>query len=122
MAQLRCYDTFGSGRAEQNRDTGGGACASILVMHATPKARRIATSLATTLTTLTLMSACGDDGEPSSAGASGAPVYSSDPQSFGGQPRCQGFAVGLGKYQNTGAFLVFLDEVAFNGERIGCNN
>lgn len=31
-------------------------------------------------------------------------------------------AVGFGKYQNTGAFLVYLDEVAFDGERIGCNN
>ncbi len=31
-------------------------------------------------------------------------------------------AVGFGKYQNTGAFLVYVDEVAFDGERIGCNN
>jgi hypothetical protein len=37
-------------------------------------------------------------------------------------PVFDSLAVGFGKYQNTGAFLVYVDEVAFNGERIGCNN
>lgn|GEM_PF-3546846 len=37
-------------------------------------------------------------------------------------PVFDSIAVGFGKYQNTGAFLVYLDEVAFDGERIGCNN
>ena len=31
-------------------------------------------------------------------------------------------AVGFAKYQNTGAFTVHIDEVAFDSERIGCNN
>lgn len=37
-------------------------------------------------------------------------------------PSFDTLAVGFGKYQNTGAFLVYVDEVAFDGERIGCNN
>jgi hypothetical protein len=37
-------------------------------------------------------------------------------------PIFDSLAVGFGKYQNTGAFLVYIDEVAFDGERIGCNN
>lgn len=37
-------------------------------------------------------------------------------------PTFDSIAVGFGKYQNTGAFLVYIDEVAFDGERIGCNN
>ena len=37
-------------------------------------------------------------------------------------PAFDSLAVGFGKYQNTGAFLVYVDEVAFDGERIGCNN
>jgi hypothetical protein len=37
-------------------------------------------------------------------------------------PVFDSIAVGFGKYQNTGAFLVYIDEVAFDGERIGCNN
>lgn len=37
-------------------------------------------------------------------------------------PSFDSLAVGFGKYQNTGAFLVYVDEVAFDGERIGCNN
>jgi hypothetical protein len=37
-------------------------------------------------------------------------------------PVFDSIAVGFGKYQNTGAFLVYLDEIAFDGERIGCNN
>jgi hypothetical protein len=37
-------------------------------------------------------------------------------------PVFDSLAVGFGKYQNTGAFLVYVDEVAFDGERIGCNN
>lgn len=37
-------------------------------------------------------------------------------------PVFDSIAVGFGKYQNTGAFLVYLDELAFDGERIGCNN
>jgi hypothetical protein len=37
-------------------------------------------------------------------------------------PVLDSLAVGFGKYQNTGAFLVYIDEVAFDGERIGCNN
>lgn len=37
-------------------------------------------------------------------------------------PTFDSLAVGFGKYQNTAAFLVYLDEVAFDGERIGCNN
>lgn len=37
-------------------------------------------------------------------------------------PVFDSIAVGFGKYQNTGAFLVYVDEVAFDGERIGCNN
>jgi hypothetical protein len=31
-------------------------------------------------------------------------------------------ATGFAKYQTTGAFVVHLDEVAFDSERIGCNN
>ncbi len=31
-------------------------------------------------------------------------------------------AVGFGKYQSTDAFQVYVDEVAFDSERIGCNN
>jgi hypothetical protein len=37
-------------------------------------------------------------------------------------PVFDSLSVGFGKYQNTGAFLVYIDEVAFDGERIGCNN
>jgi hypothetical protein len=37
-------------------------------------------------------------------------------------PVFDSLAIGFGKYQNTGAFLVYIDEVAFDGERIGCNN
>jgi hypothetical protein len=37
-------------------------------------------------------------------------------------PVFDSLAVGFGKYQNTGAFLVYIDEVALDGERIGCNN
>lgn len=37
-------------------------------------------------------------------------------------PAFDSLAVGFGKYQNTGAFLVYVDEVAFDGDRIGCNN
>jgi hypothetical protein len=31
-------------------------------------------------------------------------------------------AVGFTKYQQTGAFRVWIDEVAFDPQRIGCNN
>jgi hypothetical protein len=37
-------------------------------------------------------------------------------------PVFDSLSVGFGKYQNTDAFLVYIDEVAFDGERIGCNN
>lgn len=37
-------------------------------------------------------------------------------------PAFDSLAVGVGKYQNTGALLVYLDELAFDGDRIGCNN
>lgn len=37
-------------------------------------------------------------------------------------PVFDSLSVGFGKYQNTGAFLVYIDEVAFDGARIGCNN
>ena len=37
-------------------------------------------------------------------------------------PVFDSFSVGFGKYQNTGAFVVSVDELAFDGDRIGCNN
>jgi len=37
-------------------------------------------------------------------------------------PVFDSLAVGFAKYQTTGAFLVHVDEVAFDVERIGCNN
>ena len=37
-------------------------------------------------------------------------------------PVFETLAVGFAKYQNTSAFLVHIDEVAFDAERIGCNN
>jgi hypothetical protein len=37
-------------------------------------------------------------------------------------PVFESLAVGFAKYQNTGAFTVYVDEVAFDPERIGCNN
>ena len=37
-------------------------------------------------------------------------------------PVFETLAVGFAKYQNTGAFLVHVDELAFDASRIGCNN
>lgn len=37
-------------------------------------------------------------------------------------PVFDSLSVGFGKYQNTGAFVVYVDEIAFDGARIGCNN
>jgi hypothetical protein len=37
-------------------------------------------------------------------------------------PVFDSLAVGFAKYQNTGPFTVHIDEVAFDPERIGCNN
>ncbi len=37
-------------------------------------------------------------------------------------PVFQSLAVGFAKYQTTGAFQVWVDEVAFDSQRIGCNN
>jgi hypothetical protein len=61
-----------------------------------------------------VLAAAGDGQEPLDDSSGGAITPPGALASLGTQH--------FGKYQNTGTFLAYIDEVAFDGERIGCNN